>query len=188
MCVYCLNLHSRSQHDSGVNLVWKVGVVGPGLKTGEGRGSYKLNKRRWVVQNLGYHHLIYTNLTISEKSPLWKVFSPRISVHYRIWYFLETPRFPRHPYQNWRFATPNSPVLTPMSFIASQSPSLSLTYLGDDDDDDDDDDDFLPESRFIGFYATWWWDKWGGFRLPSSQTICPRIYIQFLNSNMCNNK
>ena len=42
-----------------------------------------------------------------------------------------------------------------MSFIASQSPSLSLTYLGDDDDDDDDDDDFLPESRFIGFYATW---------------------------------
>jgi len=34
-----------------------------------------------------------------------------------------------------------------------------------------DDDGSLHESRFIGFYATWGWDEWGGFLLPSSQTI-----------------
>jgi len=27
---------------------------------------------------------IYTNLSISEKPPLWKVFSSHVSVHYRI--------------------------------------------------------------------------------------------------------
>jgi len=34
-----------------------------------------------------------------------------------------------------------------------------------------DTDGSLPDDRFIGFYATWGWDEWGGFRLPSSQTI-----------------
>ena len=61
--------------------------MGPGLKV-EGRGSSKFNKRRHVAQYLGYHprnfYLIYTNLSTSEKSPLWKVFSSHISVHYRI--------------------------------------------------------------------------------------------------------
>ena len=32
------------------------------------------------------------------------------------------------------------------------------------------DDGSLPVGRFIGFYATWGWDEWGGFPLPSSQT------------------
>src|SRR6218665_943884 len=62
-------------------------VVKPGFKT-IGRGSYKFSKRRRVAQDLGHHtlnfYLIYTNLSISEKSPLWKLFSSLISVHYRI--------------------------------------------------------------------------------------------------------
>jgi len=42
----------------------------------------------------------------------------------------------------------------------------------------DDEDDSLPEGRFIGFYATWEWDEWGGFPLPSSQTIMGEQFVQ----------
>jgi len=45
-------------------------------------------------------YLVYTNLSISEKSPLWKVFLSHILVHYRIGYnniFFETSR---SPFQN----------------------------------------------------------------------------------------
>jgi len=41
-----------------------------------------------IAQNWAYHpqnfYLIYTNLSVSEKSPLWKVFSSHIPVHYRL--------------------------------------------------------------------------------------------------------
>jgi len=43
---------------------------------------------------------------------------------------------------------------------------------------DDDDDGSLPEGRSIGFYATWGWDEWGGFPLPSSQTIMGKQLVQ----------
>ena len=42
-----------------------------------------------------------------------------------------------------------------------------MVWMNDDDDDDDDDIDSQPEDRFIGFYATWGWDEWGGFSLPT---------------------
>ena len=42
----------------------------------------------------------------------------------------------------------------------------------------DDDDGSLPEDRLIGFYATWGWDEWGGFPLPSSQTIMGEQLVQ----------
>jgi len=42
----------------------------------------------------------------------------------------------------------------------------------------DDDDGSLPEGRFIGLYATWGWDEWGGFLLPSSQTIMGEWLVQ----------
>jgi len=32
--------------------------------------------------------------------------------------------------------------------------------------------------KFIGFYATWGWDEWGGFPLPSSQTIMGEQLVQ----------
>jgi len=43
---------------------------------------------------------------------------------------------------------------------------------------DDDYDGSLPEGRFIGFYATWGWTEWGGFPLPSSQTIMDEQLVQ----------
>ena len=46
------------------------------------------------------------------------------------------------------------------------------------DDDDDDNDGSLPEGRFIGCYATWGWDEWGGFPLRSSQTIMGEQLVQ----------
>ena len=39
------------------------------------------------------------------------------------------------------------------------------------------DDGSLPEGRFVGFYATQGWDGWGGFRLPSSQTIMGKLLV-----------
>jgi len=44
--------------------------------------------------------------------------------------------------------------------------------------DEDDDDGSLSEGRFIGFYATRGWDEWGGFPLPSSQTIIGEQLVQ----------
>ena len=41
-----------------------------------------------------------------------------------------------------------------------------------------DDDGSLPEGRFMGFYATRGWDEWGGFPLPSSQTIMGKQLVQ----------
>src|SRR6218665_3351050 len=47
-------------------------------------GSYKFNFRRRIAQDLGYQswnfYLIYMNLYIYEKSPIWKVISSYISV------------------------------------------------------------------------------------------------------------
>ena len=40
----------------------------------------------------------------------------------------------------------------------------------------DDDDGSLPKGRFIGFYAPCGRDEWGGFLLPSSQTIVQGRY------------
>ena len=37
---------------------------------------------------------------------------------------------------------------------------------------------FLAKDRFIGFYATWGWDEWGGFPFPSSQTIMGEQLVQ----------
>jgi len=39
---------------------------------------------------------LYTNLSISAKSPIWKVFSCHIPLHYT-YYFVNTPR-PHRPY------------------------------------------------------------------------------------------
>ena len=36
----------------------------------------------------------------------------------------------------------------------------------------------LTEGRVIGFYATWGWDEWGSFPLPSSQTIIGEQLVQ----------
>jgi len=41
-----------------------------------------------------------------------------------------------------------------------------------------DDGSALPEGRFFGFYATWKWDEWDGFPLPSSQTIMGEQLVQ----------
>ena len=43
---------------------------------------------------------------------------------------------------------------------------------------DDDDAGSPPKGRFIGFYATWGWDEWGGFPLPYSQTIMGDQLVQ----------
>src|SRR6218665_2041848 len=64
---------------------------------------------------------LYTNLSISAKSPLWKVYPCHISLHYTVFlYFLETPRPPTialpclrpTPTSGGR-NTPNPPGLTP---------------------------------------------------------------------------
>jgi len=42
----------------------------------------------------------------------------------------------------------------------------------------DDDDGSMPEGKFIGSYATWGWDEWRGFPLPSSHTIMAEQLVQ----------
>jgi len=49
-------------------------------------------------------YFIYTNLSTSEKSPFWKVFSSHISVHYMTIIFDGDPTTP-HP-NIWGIATP----------------------------------------------------------------------------------
>ena len=46
----------------------------------------------------------YTNYSISEKSPLWKVFSPHIPVHYRIYF-----RRPHNPHPKFWGRDPRNP-------------------------------------------------------------------------------
>ena len=72
-------------------------VFGPGLKTGSGSwvqvwklGVWVLTVQQMEALSTGLRvlspefYLIYKNLSISENSPLWKVFSSHCSVHYRI--------------------------------------------------------------------------------------------------------
>jgi len=73
---------------TSVNQVWKLGVVGSGLKI-EGVLSPKSSTDEGqVAQDWGYHPQNF-NLIIHKsfqfwKWPLWKVFSSHIQVHFRI--------------------------------------------------------------------------------------------------------
>jgi len=92
----------------GVNLVRKLEGLDPGFENWESR---VLKLQQTEARNTGNtwdFYLLYTNISISEKSPLWKVFSSHIPVLYGI-YFMETPR-PIHP-KIWGSETPG---LTPM--------------------------------------------------------------------------
>src|SRR6218665_250798 len=69
--------------NSSINLVGKLGGRGSGF---ENWRSQVLKVQQKKVRSIipGKFYLIYTNLSISAKSPLWKVFSPHISLHYKI--------------------------------------------------------------------------------------------------------
>ena len=45
-------------------------------------------------------------------------------------------------------------------------------------DASENDDGSLPDGRFIGFYATRWWDEWDGLPLPISQPIMDEQLVQ----------
>src|SRR6218665_2789109 len=71
-----------------------------------------LNRRIHVAHDLGYHnrnfYLIYAYFSMSEQSPLWKVFSSQIPVHYTFSNI------------SWRFTTPSR---HPNSKSGSHDPS-----------------------------------------------------------------
>jgi len=74
-------LRSLQRRQSGGSWVrvWKLGS----------RGSSECNNRRWVAHDLRYRLRkvlfgIHESVYMSVKSPLWKVFSSHISLHYKI--------------------------------------------------------------------------------------------------------
>jgi len=112
----------------------KTGVVDPSLITW---GSWVLKFKRWrhVAQDWGYHpwnfYLMYTNLSISEKSPLWKVFF--LILQYIIGYnniWCRSPQLHHDPIPKFGGRNPNSPGLTPMHLNTCMSPLGTWWRLG----------------------------------------------------------
>src|SRR6218665_933942 len=92
------------------------------MKT-RGRGSLKVQQKdvcsigfRVGPIILGNSYLIYTNLSIPAKSPLWKVLSSHISLHYIGYNNISwRPHDPYGPHQkSWESRSPNSSELTHM--------------------------------------------------------------------------